>query len=280
MSFWQDTLFRRQWLLFSFFIAQLFLTAALLLFARILKGCKLLATPKIEFLPLGFFSRLTLSTFGIWLDWHSFSTLALNLPGQRLLPPSLRPVVESFVVGPWRVFWNFVGSQAVNVAVLSSLMLFLLTVVPILLISSLFKRELFLMSKGARCARFLSRVVNLVPLPGEALHVVEELCGVLLLPCLTSILRILVCGGEDCQAAPVPTVLIYVASAVLASYLPFVYASGVWLRLTETLPASSLLTDPKLVKSAGHLLLERPMKVLAVGVMILGGSFEICSGLI
>ena len=252
--------------LLAFFLSQLPLTAALL--ACIGRG-EFFATPEIEGLRWHIFSRFSLRLAGLVLDWHSYSSLVLNLPGVRFVPSSIHEGFNRLLLAPWLVFRDLRDSRSMNVAGLLAIMTALLLGV----MSSMFSRHICQAAPRIPGTSFLVPLVSNLPRPEDALGVMEDLCSMLFLPCLACCINIFLCTDKDCANGLPTHAGMYLASALLASYLPFVYAGGVWIRLTGRLHKQRAsicnATGARLIKAAGHLLLERPLKVVAVGVMLL-----------
>ena len=270
-----------QVLLLSLFLTQLLLTGALrLLLPNYGSWASVL---KVDAMRWTLGSRFSLRVAGILLDWYFFSALLLQVPGLQF-PPSVRAIIQRLFRMPWEWLLGFFGlaSRAeMLIGALLALLFVMLVVAPTLMI--LVQVQSGIIYSSERITQFtgipLTPVVALVsrlPLGGELVLTVEAVSGMLLLPCLTCFLQLLVCVGEaeDMYLLAGPSIrcwsgwhlpLAFVCSALLASFVPLLYFIGVTVAANDTLQSESSASSPALRLAPGFLLIERPLKALAVG---------------
>ena len=270
-----------QVLLLSLFLTQLLLTKALRLLLPTYGSWA--SVLKVDAMRWTLGSRFSLRVAGILLDWYFFSALLLQVPGLQL-PPSVRAIIQILFRMPWEWLLGFFGlaSRAeMLIGALLAVLFVMLVVAPTLMILVQVQSEIIYFSE--RITQFtgipLTPVVALVsrlPLGGELLLTVEAISGILLLPCLTCFLQLLVCVGEaeDMYLLAGPSIrcwsgwhlpLAFVCSALLASFVPLLYFIGVTVAANDTLQSKSSPSSPALRLAPGFLLIERPLKALAVG---------------
>ena len=269
-------------LLLALFLTELVLAAALLKMFQI-NRMSLLPTCQLDVVQWSLWSVLSLKLVGVGLDWYSFSELVLRFPGLQL-PPTVRAMVKQLFRMPldWLSSWmGFASGLELLLGGLLVIAFLLLAALPLYASLKFLKhapeKRVWLKNKFRINVDWL---VQKVDHTSDGLDIIDSVCSPSLLPFLGCLLRFIVCRedantGFQTLAADPSTLcwtgwhaaLGYASSALIASYLPAVFALGLIHRVEISGQFGNHTVQAKVTSAPAFKFVEMPLKAFAVGLM-------------